>query len=259
VHHMSYEEAVKKLSLIKPGTKYDIIWDSKGVPHMHLDQKIDFAGGVHHVAGGNQVAGTVASATPESVVDHASHVPTPESQPDFSGDVSQLKNETYLNMQDVQHHHDALAEQIAKESPAVNSAIANHMDRFHDAFQGHPELLSQLQNKYDLTDTQLHKLFGEAKLFDNANGIKMNTVHAKELIFGKPNGVFGQWQNVRMEDITDHGSQPQAFIDSLKNNTQKAWFKKMMEIAPPQSGDSVRKWLVRGALKLPQMMPPGQQ
>jgi len=258
-HDMSYDEAVKKLSLIQPGTTYDVTWDAKGIPHMHIDD-VKFAGGAHHhvaehITGSHNAAEAVTPAIPESTIDHTPHALTPEPQPDFSGDVNQLKNETYLNMQDVQHHSDALAAGINKESYAVNNAIANHMDRFHDAWKGNPELLDHLKHEYGANDKLLHKLFGEASKFDDANGIKTNTLYMKEVVFGGGNKTFDAWRNVRMEDILNSGEHQKEFLKGLPDKEHRDAFKTLIKMSPAKSGDTVGKWLVRTVLRIPQVAP----
>jgi len=244
VHHMSYDEAVKKLSLIKPGTTYEMSWDADGKPHMHIGD-VKFAGGAHHVteqlAGNHSVHETVAPAAPEPVSVPAPHdIPTavnPHDIPAYTGYAGPA--------------YDTVTEGAGQHAAAGAEAFAHGPMEVHELAVQHAAVLEHFKGEYGLKTPQLRHIFPRPGILDGTGGVRTDTVHLKNAIFGKGAGVFNHWKDIKVTDVMSSPEHHQEFLKSLPRGHREV-FEGVRRLVPPTSHDTMRTWIVRGAVRIPQ-------
>lgn len=241
-HDMSYDEAVKKLSLIQEGTTYDVTWDAKGVPHMRIDD-VKFAGGAHyhvaeHIANSHNVHEAVAPAAPEPAIDHA---PAPHNIPVTTAPHDVL---AYTAGYDGPAA-DEFVQGAAHHAPAAAEAFAHGPMEVHELAVQHAAVLEHFKGEYGLKAPQLHRLFPRPGILDGTGGLKGDAHHLKEVMFGKHPSL--ELRHANIGHIVNSPVQQQAFIDKLPRQYNRDIFKAVLKISPPKPGHDLHRWIAGAA------------
>jgi hypothetical protein len=111
---------------------------------------------------------------------------------------------------------------------------------------GMPENAVVQQDSKNNVKSELQELI-KAK-FKNINDTKETAINIKDSIFGKSDNIFSVWKGENVTEIIKSKESRKDFLEKIPK-TGKTFFNELIKQVPPESGDTMRRWIARVAIE----------